>query len=228
MTVLGSRHLQLEITHLCNKNCPLCDHRIRYSDYKYLTREEYSYLASCIRVKDFDLLTLTGGEPLCHPHFEELVGQITKDFEGLPIQICTNGLLLPQLSNSVLERLYVVISHYPGFNDDIVAEFESLDKVTIKEFVDFWNPYRDPRLSQDEAKWVYSTICSMRHVRVVGTKLYSCCLAEGIERYYDTDSVHVEFSVNWREDWLALPTWKVCQHCFKVFDFAEDGLWIGE
>ena len=28
--------LELEITHRCNKNCPLCDHRIASSDYDYL------------------------------------------------------------------------------------------------------------------------------------------------------------------------------------------------
>ncbi|MFX0095618.1 MAG: hypothetical protein ACFFBD_28025, partial [Candidatus Hodarchaeota archaeon] len=55
-------------------------------------------------------------------------------------------------------------------------------------------------------------------IRIVGTRLYNCCMAEGIERYYNTESVHVTFDENWKEKLLKIPTWKACQHCFQAGD----------
>lgn len=221
MTTPVPRELQLEITHLCNKHCLLCDHRIRYSDYKYLTKEEYRYLVSCVKPGDFDSVQFIGGEPLCHPHFDWLVEQVTRDFGGHLIKVLTNGRLLPQLDAHILERLHIFISPYPGFNDDIVAEFRSHDNVLIRDRVCFWNPYRDPNLSDDVAKQIQALCNPVGNIRVVGTKLYGCCLAEPTERYYHTGPVHVEFTKNWRADWLSLPTWRACQHCFAAIDFAE-------
>ena len=214
------RNLQFEITHLCNKRCLLCDHRIRSSGYEYLTKEQYRYLVSCIEPDDFDSINFRGGEPLCYPHFNWLVDQVSEDFGEIPIQIITNGLLLPRLSDHIRRRLSIWISPYAGFNDDIVAQFKH-DNVFVRERKIFWNPYRDPDLSDDIAKRV-ETICHKHgDVRIVGTKLYNCCMAEPTERYYHTDPVHVEFTKNWREDWLSLPTWKACQHCFNAIRFAE-------
>jgi len=244
MIVNVPRELQLEITHLCNKRCLLCDHRIRFSDYEYLTKEEYTYLISCIEPGDFDSVQFIGGEPLCHPHFNWLVERVARDFGGHLIKILTNGRLLPQLDACVLERLFISISPYPGFNDDVVAEFRSHSNVIIRPRKCFWNPYRDPNLTDDVAKRVRAVCNVLGNVRVVGTKLYGCCLAEPTERYYHTDPVHVKFTKNWREDWLSLPTWKACQHCFAAINSAgqiegiptdadlvwcyENGLCIGE
>lgn len=238
------RELQLEITHLCNKNCLLCDHRIRHSDYTYLTKEQYCYLVSCMEPGDIDAVQFRGGEPLCHPHFDWLVDQVTHDFgEGL-IQVITNGLLLPRLSDHIRQRLCIWISPYAGFNDDIVAEFRHYDNVFIRQAQVFWNPYRDPNLSDGVAKQVEAVCRKPGEVRIVGTKMYNCCMAEPVERYYHTDPAHVEFTKNWKEDWSSLPTWRACQHCFQAIRFAgqiegvprdrdltwhrEDGLCIGE
>lgn len=216
------RELQLEITHLCNKRCLLCDHRIRSSDYKYLTKEQYGHLISCIGPDDFDSVQFIGGEPLCHPHFDWLVDCVIRDFgDDKLIKVITNGLLLPQLSDHILERLHIFISPYPGFNDDIVAEFRDRDNVILRDRMCFWNPYRDPNLTDGVAKQIQALCNDPGDVRVVGTKLYGCMLAEPTERYYHTDPVHVEFTENWREDWLSLPTWKACQHCFGAIDFAD-------
>lgn len=214
------RELQLEITHLCNKRCLLCDHRIRHSNYKFLTKEQYRYLVSCIEPGSFSSVQFIGGEPLCHPHFEWLVEQVDRDFGGGQIRMITNGLFLPRLSLHALNRMRISISTYPGFNDDIVAEYEPRENILVRPWKSFWNPYRDPNLTDDVAKQVRAAHHPDGDVRVVGTRLYGCMHAEPTERYYHTDPVHVEFTENWREDWLALPTWKACQHCFAAMQYA--------
>lgn len=244
MTAPLPLYLQFDITHLCNKNCLLCDHRIRHSDYEYLTKEQYRYLVSCMDTNAFKAIQFIGGEPLCHPHFEWLVDKVTEDFGDRLLQIITNGLLLPHLSDRIRERLRILISPYPGFNDDIVAEFEHYDNVFIRKEKVFWNPYRDPNLPDDVAKQVEAICRQPGEVRIVGTKLYNCCMAEPAERYYHTDPVHVEFTKDWKKDWRSLPTWKACRHCFSAMRFTEqikgipcnrdltwhrkDGLCIGE
>lgn len=213
--------LQLEITHLCNKRCLLCDHRIRYSNYMFLKKEQYRYIASCIEPGDFRTVQFIGGEPLCHPHFEWLVDQVTHDFgDRWRIRMITNGLFLHRVSERVLDRLEISISHYPGFNDEIVERFRGREHILIRPPKEFWNPYRDPNLTEEVAKQVRASHNPEGNVRVVGTKLYGCCLAEPTERYYHTDPVHVQFTKSWREDWLVLPTWKACQHCFAAIDYC--------
>lgn len=214
------RELQLEITHLCNKRCLLCDHRIRYSNYKFLKKEQYKYIASCCEPADFHTVQFIGGEPLCHPHFEWLVDQVTHDFGDKRIRMITNGRFLHRVSERVLDRLELSISHYPGFNDDIVERFRGREYVLIRPAKEFWNPYRDPNLTEEVAKRVRAYHNPKGDIRVVGTKLYGCMLAEPTERFYHTDPVHVQFTKSWREDWLTLPTWKACQHCFAAIDYC--------
>jgi len=206
--------LELEITHRCNKNCPNCDHRIATSDYDYLVPEQYRQIRNSVQPWDFDSVLLIGGEPLMHPLFVELVWQVMADFGQHIVQVATNGKLLPRIKQGELMRLKWIIQEYPGWNDEVVAQFRHEPNVTVRPHRPFWDPYDDPDLDEETARRV-AKACQ-RQVRVVGTRLYRCCLSEGVERYYQTDPVHVEFSENWRQDWENLPVWKACQHCFRA------------
>ena len=205
--------LELEITHRCNKNCPLCDHRIASSDYDYMTDEQYWQIVGSIHRGDFDAVLLIGGEPLMHPKFGHFVWRAMTDF-GPPVQVATNGRLIYEVSIALFKQLEWIIQEYPGWNDDVVEDFQGLPNVTVRPHREFWDPYDDPDLDEETARWV-ADHCQ-RQVRVVGTGLYRCCLSEGVERYYQTDPAHVEFSETWRQDWEALPVWHACAHCFRA------------
>ena len=212
------QNIELEITHRCNKMCELCDHRIRTSSYDHLTRAQYKYIVSCIeQPEEMHSVLLTGGEPLCHPDFKWLAKAITRDFKNARLKLQTNGKLLSEVDEGLLDNFYIILSEYPGFNDDIVQEYLNYDGVRVIRFHGFWDPYRDPNLDEETAKEIRARC--IYQVRLVGTRIYGCCLSEGIERYYQTEPVHVEFSRNWQEDWQNLPTWKACQHCFRAIDW---------
>lgn len=214
----GMTALELEITHFCNKMCPSCDHRIRYSDYSHLTWDDYEHILSCIgSLGSIRKLLLIGGEPLCHPEFSTLLRRVMNDFMAARIWVSTNGTLLDQLDPELRKSLSIEVSHYPGFNDRIVEEHRRDKNVVIYDRSEMWNPYRDPRLSQAEAKRIRAQC--LYQVRLVGTRMYGCCLSEAVERYYKTDPVHVAFTRNWRDDFRKLPTWKACQHCFRAIDW---------
>jgi len=203
--------LQFEITHLCNKMCPLCDHRIKHSHYTFLTAGQYKRIVSCVE-RPISSIMVVGGEPLCHPYFEQIVGQMIKDFPLAKIRVLTNGKLLPGISTELFRQLHFVLQTYHGFNDAAVEWHRRCRNVTVKDALAFGDPYVDPKLDKDIARQIRRS-CNYQ-VRIVGTRLYGCCLAEGIERYYNTEPVHVEFDKNWQENWLNLPTWKACQHCY--------------
>jgi len=217
----GMTHLQFEITHICNHNCELCDHRIRYSDYKYLTKDEYQYIVSCIGdTRDIKKILLIGGEPLCHPDFEWLAREIFNDFPNARIVVQTNAKLIPKLPKDLIARLFFRATRYDGFNDEIWGEYREANNFEWLENGPMLDPYRDPDLPEDLAKYMRGRC--IYQIRIVGTNMYGCCVAEGIERYYKTEPVHVMFDKNWKENLLKLPTWKACQHCFKAIDRFPD------
>jgi len=210
------RELQFEVTHKCNKMCSFCDHRIAHgTKYVDLTKDEYKYILDCISHKDkIKKIWLGGGEPLMYPFINWLIVKIRHDFPNAIIDMLTNGSLLDsKLDHDLIGLLNLVISYYPRFNDTIVNKYKELPNVYIQDKSKPWDPYINPNLSEETAK-EHRQNC-LHQVRLVGAKMYGCCLAEGIERYYKTDPVHVRFSNNWKQDFFNLPTWKACQHCFR-------------
>lgn len=217
--------IQFEITHRCNQNCPLCDHRISSSWYPGMTKAQYRHVISCLDTSQFKVADLIGGEPLVHPLFHWFAMQMLKDFEGAGtrIRVRTNGRLVLQFKRDypgVFKHLSWIVQEYPGFNDDVLPQIAELPIVKIIKYTPFWDPYRDPNLDEATARKVRPQ-CN-HHVRIIGDRLYNCCLAEGVERYYHTEPVHVRMSSNWREDWAKLETWKACQHCFRAIDWFDE------
>lgn len=204
--------LELEITHRCNKNCPLCDHRIKYSDFDYLSVEEYKYIEYCLEEDKIKTILLIGGEPLMHPNFAELSSLVLKRCPV--VSVSTNGKLLPTLPKELFQRLRFVVQEYPGFNDDIVRDYKNESNVRIEDYKGTYNPYIDPNLSESEARKIRQGC--LFQTRLVGLNLYGCCLSESIERYYKTDAVHIKITKNWKNDFSNIETYKACQHCFRA------------
>lgn len=93
------------VTSACNLNCPVC-YTINKNTHPYfITREEFKKILAQIREADPDmqLINFTGGEPLMHPEFTELV-KMCRDAGIHRITISTNGLCFLE-SETLLERL---------------------------------------------------------------------------------------------------------------------------
>ena len=216
---MAINNLQFDITHDCNKMCKKCDHFVGYSNYSGLSKDDYRYIVACIENPDMEeIIGINGGEPLMHPDFEWFIREIKKDFRLAKIEVVTNGKLLPNIDRNILRIIHITITHYPGWNDDVISEFSNKPIVLIDQHLshnEMWDPFYNPNLNEKEAKKLRAK-CPRYDIRVTGRNLYGCCMAEPIERYFDTESVHIEFDKNWKEDHKKLPTWKACQHCYKV------------
>lgn len=204
----------LEITHLCNKNCDLCSHRISTSNYQYLTQSQYALIAQNLQDFSVSKIVVIGGEPLTHPYFNQLIVNLKKDFPSARLVLITNGKKLLELSKDERERFSkIFIPWYEGFNDLIIDEVVKENNIFIKKKPIFSNPFVDPQLSVKEAIKANKN-CSLRDLRFVGTKVYGCCLAEGIERTYDSGCVHVEVQRNFIHELKNVPAYRACMHCF--------------
>lgn len=206
--------LELEITHRCNKNCTACSHRIGSSGFDDLTWYEYNLIHLYILKSKIDSVRIGGGEPLLHLFFQELIVKLREDYSK-NIRVWTNGLLLDTIPIGLFQKLQFRLSVYPGWNDEVVEKYGKYDNVTLMQCGEFWDPDKDPNLNEEQAKDAFSK-CETKGLRIIGKKLFGCCLADGVERKFLKEPVHKEISENWEEDWKNLETWKACQHCFRA------------
>lgn len=207
--------LGIELTHRCNLNHPMCDHRVKDSSYE-LTWEDFGHIAR--HLWPSDKVVLVGGEPLVHPRFEDMAQTLLRKVSM--VQVKTNGLPLSLYDDGLLDRLDIILQRYPGENDAAVRCYGDCWNVTVREFKGWNDPDRDPNLDEAKAKKMRAKCgISSGGLRVYGQRLYSCCLSEAIERHWQTEPAHVPFDKDWR-DWERIPCWRACQHCFRVIDWG--------
>ena len=218
MRELPITRAEFEITHICDKMCDNCSHRIKTSNFTSISFKDMIKVLKCFKKpKQIKSILVIGGEPLCHPHLQGTLELIRNSFLHIPRNrrvVSTNGKQLDRIQKEVFDLWTWKISEYPGWNDEIVKKYEGKKNIRISHWGYGWWPLVDPNLSLQVAKQVEKRC--FHQIRIVGTKLYRCCLAEGVERTYKTGKVHVEMSPNWLNDWRKIPVWKACQHCFKA------------
>ena len=89
----------VEITNLCNRNCSFCPGTARPG--KRLTVEEFRTSAEKLRGTTRYLYYHLMGEPLTHPQLPDMIR--TAGALGFRSQLTTNGTLLPQRGQAVLD-----------------------------------------------------------------------------------------------------------------------------
>ncbi len=107
--------LMLEVTHFCNLSCKGCGRIWEYSE----TLDELMEVQECIAAVDecdAPVVSVTGGEPLMHPHIGDIVSGILE--RKRHIYLCTNGLLLAESLYKFKPSPYLNINvHIDGLAD---------------------------------------------------------------------------------------------------------------
>ena len=90
-------HVHIENTHVCNYACKMCprDKFLKKEEIRSIDLETYKkIIEKCVGIP---LFTLAGfGEPLCDPHFFELVDHLNRLHPNAWIRIITNGFFLSE------------------------------------------------------------------------------------------------------------------------------------
>ncbi|NDV47348.1 radical SAM protein [Paludibacter sp. 221] len=114
--------LHLHLTDHCNLNCRGCDNfsplapATSYADIEVFEKD-------CTRIAKLmegriDEIQLLGGEPLLHPKIIDFMEITRKCFPNTPINIVSNGLLLPKQTTEFWEScrkndIHIIVTKYP-------------------------------------------------------------------------------------------------------------------
>lgn len=122
------KELRLLLTQSCNYNCVFCHqegvHNLQPS---LLTLDDYLFLYdTCEQHFGWTTVTLSGGEPLLYPHFDELVSELAK--RKCRIAVVTNGEFIDKHIEAIklLKRINISV---PSFDD---TKYHSLVRKTDK------------------------------------------------------------------------------------------------
>ena len=152
---------------------------------------------------------VTGGEPLMHPKFKEVILLLMDSFIFSAIQITTNGLLLDEsMFNNQIQ--YVVTPYIE--NEQARIQFK--DKIIILPRPHgYFDRNHDPNLSEKAARERHQN-CLYKQIRVIGDNVYDCCHAQTMERFGKCPPVHAKVGENWQQEFDKLDNWQECVHCF--------------
>jgi MoaA/NifB/PqqE/SkfB family radical SAM enzyme len=132
---LGYLRMSVHAAHHCNLNCKCCTAFSPIADEYFLDIQSYqkdmSRLAELSGGK-MSSFNVSGGEPLLHPKITEIFNIARSYFPEAEITFMTNGVLLPQMTESFWEnckenRVSICISKYP-----INLNVEEIVKMTRK------------------------------------------------------------------------------------------------
>lgn len=109
----------IEITSRCDLECPIClvDAGAPWD----MTLEQFRNILDNLLAAEgqIDVLNLSGGEPLLHPHLPEILDEALSRPDIVRVSISTNGLALlrkPELLRQLYDRHVVVSLQFDGFD----------------------------------------------------------------------------------------------------------------
>ncbi|MDE6141354.1 MAG: radical SAM protein, partial [Bacilli bacterium] len=100
------KKVYVEITNNCNLNCSFCTHNKRQN--KFISLEEFKIVLDKLRNHTNYLYLHVLGEPLLHPHINELINIAAENYQ---INITTNGYLIDKISDNTNIRQINISLH---------------------------------------------------------------------------------------------------------------------
>jgi hypothetical protein len=164
------------VTNVCNLSCGgcsvLCGVLKKESNF-FITPEQFRIDVSAAG-RHYWWITLYGGEPTIHPHFENLLDICENEFPALNFQVFTNGFKPFRERKNVCTRLD---EKKKGFNRIFVSSLvASQDMAGIKSKDFYWELARNR-----------CGIFNSCNVQISDGKAYICQTAASLERLHGTD-----------------------------------------
>jgi len=145
-------HISIDITKGCNMQCEHCSHLAPLLKGFFSKEELIESLASWSQKLQPKRFAILGGEPLLHPNFEEIVFATHQHWNHSDIVIISNGMLIGNLDDSVLQK----IGKMQRIRFDVSQHIESKEwEVKFKETQRRFSYYKIPlTLRKIYAKWM--------------------------------------------------------------------------
>lgn len=143
------KKIYVEITNICNLNCPFCsiDNKVK----KEMSLEEFERVLNQINDYTDYLYLHVKGEPLIHSHFEDVL-KLCKKYNK-QVNITTNGTLLEKRLNSLIDNVRQVNISLHSLIDDnklfnILKCGDVLSKNNIQVVYRFWINKKDKNIDK--------------------------------------------------------------------------------
>ncbi|MDR1819875.1 MAG: radical SAM protein [Methanobrevibacter sp.] len=134
-------NISIELTNYCNLKCKHCYNNCSIDNDNFIDKNEILSLLHDLKNLGLSSVELTGGEPLSHPNFNEIVEYCLKSFNL--VAIITNGTLVDhekiQIFKKYKNKLMIQVS-LNGSNENFVDSFCNVKgtfkkvKNTLKQF----------------------------------------------------------------------------------------------
>lgn len=113
------KKIYLEVTNICNLSCPFCIKNNR--EKIYISIDDYKIILDKIKPYTKYLYLHVSGEPLMHPHINELINIGSKNFN---INITTNGYLINKIKNNHnIRQINISLHSYNPINNISLNEY---------------------------------------------------------------------------------------------------------
>lgn len=127
------KKVYIEITNVCNLNCPFCIHNKRSN--RYMSRLEFLDVLDKLKGHTKYLYFHVLGEPLMHPLINEFIDIASKDFY---VNITTNGYLINKIKNNKNIRQINISLHSSNNYDEYLDNiFEVTDKLRKYTYINY-------------------------------------------------------------------------------------------
>lgn len=102
-------HLNLQILYDCNFKCQICNFwKEEYQHIPMITLDQVQILKEKIRNQAPLIISIGGGEPLLHPHLEEIIAVLSEDH--FPVMICNGWFITPEKARALFQAGMMEIS----------------------------------------------------------------------------------------------------------------------
>ena len=145
-------HVHIEITNVCNYACKMCprDEFLKKEEIRNIDLETFKTIAE--RCAGIPLFTLAGfGEPLCDPHFFELVELLHRSHPNTWIRIITNGFFLSEenyqkFASSTISEIQISIDALEYSNESMGHPINSIEEKLLNLSRAYLTQKKDPPL----------------------------------------------------------------------------------
>lgn len=193
-------YIEININDHCNLNCKGCSHFAPLAPASFKNFDTFSKDIKRLKqlIPHIFKIRIMGGEPLLNPELKRYVEIIKEVYPYSDLRIVTNGLLLKNMSDELLEfvkinDIMLDISVYPPLFNVIDEIVQKLKNKHVKLFLEHISMFK-PILLDSKEKYPFKTLQNCNCINLENGFISSCPLQTTIKYYNE----HFENKYNYK------------------------------